>query len=208
MTRISKCINCLVKDLISSSCLYGSNKNMVVHLGRTVLAFLVLCRLFREWVVIMAQELSMHWASDFSLRSCSRWYLADRFSLEHKHRRKNSMCQLQSKLSNCVQLKVVNNCIFRLQGNKYYKIQKVIPSPSSLPYLFSDLLYYTLQKGSHPLNKLPLLQQLSVHLIMQPLRGRTFHSAGHRTNKKERYSSALSSLSSIFFHLCLSNSTW
>ena len=59
MTRISKCINCLVKDLISSFCLYGSNKNMVVHLGRTVLAFLDFCRLFGEWVVIKAQELSM-----------------------------------------------------------------------------------------------------------------------------------------------------
>lgn len=32
----------------------------------------------------MEQESSMHWASDFSVRSCSSKYFADRFNLENK----------------------------------------------------------------------------------------------------------------------------
>lgn len=53
-----------------------------------------------------------------------------------------------------------------------------------LPYLLSDLLFYTLQKGSHSLNNLGLLQQLTLHLVMEPLRGETF-PAGRRTKKKK-----------------------
>lgn len=60
------------------------------------------------------------------------------------------------------------------------------PSRSPLPYLLNDLLYYTLQNGSHSLNNLLLIEQLSVHLIMRPLRRETLHSAHHRT-KKEHY---------------------
>lgn len=58
-----------------------SSQVCVVHLGRTVL---VICRLLMELVVSKAQELSMHCASNFSFRSCSSRYLADRFNLEQK----------------------------------------------------------------------------------------------------------------------------
>lgn len=56
----------------------------MVYLCRRVWVFLGLCWLLVEWAVIKAHELSMHWAANFSFRSCSRWYLMDRFNLEHE----------------------------------------------------------------------------------------------------------------------------
>lgn len=58
---------------------------MMVHLGSAVLLYLDICWLLIEWTVIKAQELSMFWATNFSFRSFSKWYLADRLSLEHKN---------------------------------------------------------------------------------------------------------------------------
>lgn len=144
------------------------------------------CRLLVEWVVIKAQELSMHWASNFSFRSCSRWYLTDLFNLEHKTTGFVLVLLpiVSSDLIFFPGFKTIN--VRKSKKSAYfwdplYRVYTIIPGPSPLPYLLSDLLYHTLQKGGHALDNLPLLQQLSVHLIVQPLRWETFHSAGRRT---------------------------
>ncbi len=71
--------------------------------------------------------------------------------------------------------KVQNSCIPLI-----YRMYLTKPSPACSPYLLSYLLYHTLQCGGHSLSVLPLLQQLSVHLVLQPLRRGSLHSAGQR----------------------------
>lgn len=52
--------------------------------------------------------------------------------------------------------------------------------PSPLPYLFGHLLCHMQQDWRHSLNNLLLIEQLCVHLIVQPVRMEALHSADHR----------------------------
>lgn len=127
---------------------------------------LCFCKLLAECVVIKAHELSMHWASDFSFRPCSSRYLVHRFNLERKQE---------------VPSWFLKNKNIGIRLRSLWK--KLCILWSSLPYLLSDLLHYTLQSGGHSFNNFFLIVQLSVHFIMQPLRRMTFHSTQHRTKR-------------------------
>lgn len=112
--------------------------------------------------------------------------MADRFNLEHKTTRFILVLlpAVSSDLIFFAGFKTKNVRKSKMSAyfsDPLYRTYIITAGPSPLPYLLSDLLYYTLHKGSHALDNLPLLQQLSVHLIVQPLRRETFHSAGHRT---------------------------